>query len=169
MKYFFDTEFIEDGKTIDLISIGIVREDGKDYYAVNYDCDFQRANEWVQGNVLIHLPFKPIELGPGYDQSGNFINTGVWRHRGGIKKDILSFVGKDEKPEFWAYYCSYDWVVLCQLFGTMMDLPKHFPMYCNDLQQLIIQQGIKVEEQQGGQHNALNDAWWVRETHRCIQ
>ena len=24
MKYFFDTEFIEDGRTIDLISIGIV-------------------------------------------------------------------------------------------------------------------------------------------------
>ena len=29
MKIFFDTEFIEDGKTIELLSIGLVREDGK--------------------------------------------------------------------------------------------------------------------------------------------
>jgi hypothetical protein len=29
MKYFYGTEFIEDGKTIDLISIGIVAEDGR--------------------------------------------------------------------------------------------------------------------------------------------
>lgn len=29
MKYWLDTEFIEDGKTIDLVSIGIVSEDGR--------------------------------------------------------------------------------------------------------------------------------------------
>ena len=29
MKYWLDTEFMEDGKTIDLLSIGIVREDGR--------------------------------------------------------------------------------------------------------------------------------------------
>jgi len=28
MKIWFDTEFYEDGRTIDLISIGLVREDG---------------------------------------------------------------------------------------------------------------------------------------------
>jgi hypothetical protein len=27
MKYWFDTEFIEDGNTIDLISIGIISDD----------------------------------------------------------------------------------------------------------------------------------------------
>lgn len=35
MRYFFDTEFYEDGKTIDLVSIGIVAEDGRELYAVN--------------------------------------------------------------------------------------------------------------------------------------
>ena len=33
MKYFYDTEFIDDGHTINLISIGIVAEDGHEYYA----------------------------------------------------------------------------------------------------------------------------------------
>ena len=32
MKIWFDTEFIEDGKTIDLISIGMVRQDSATLY-----------------------------------------------------------------------------------------------------------------------------------------
>jgi len=35
MRYWYDTEFIEDGSTIDLISIGIVAEDGREYYAIS--------------------------------------------------------------------------------------------------------------------------------------
>ena len=58
MKYFFDTEFIEDGKTIDLISIGIVAEDGRELYLLNYDCDHSMASDWVKANVLNYLPEK---------------------------------------------------------------------------------------------------------------
>ena len=39
MKIFFDTEFIEDGKTIDLLSIGAVRDDGETYYAEPAEAD----------------------------------------------------------------------------------------------------------------------------------
>lgn len=52
MRYFLDTEFIENGTTIDLISIGIVCEDGRKYYAVNKECNFAKANNWVLDNVL---------------------------------------------------------------------------------------------------------------------
>lgn len=43
MKYFFDTEFIEDGRTIDLVSIGIVCEDGREYYAVSAEADLRTS------------------------------------------------------------------------------------------------------------------------------
>ena len=56
MKYFLDTEFIEGtqsklfGKTkptIDLISIGIVCEDGREYYAISKDFNLKEAwNRW---------------------------------------------------------------------------------------------------------------------------
>ena len=56
MKYFFDTEFLEGqqkklfGKTkptIDLISIGIVSEDGRSYYAIHKDFNLKEAwNRW---------------------------------------------------------------------------------------------------------------------------
>jgi uncharacterized protein YjfI (DUF2170 family) len=35
VKYFYDTEFIDNGRIIDLISIGVVAEDGREYYAIS--------------------------------------------------------------------------------------------------------------------------------------
>ena len=55
MKYWFDTEFIEDGETIDLMSIGVIAEDGARYYAELEECDLSKASEWVQENVIPHL------------------------------------------------------------------------------------------------------------------
>lgn len=142
MKVFLDTEFIEDGKTIDLISIGMVKEDGSEYYAVSRDYDPEKANDWVKENVLTKLD----------DKGGTLL-----RSRDQIMFEVLDFVGPD--PEFWAYYADYDWVVLCQLFGTMMDLPKGWPMYCRDLQQKIDEGWIKPPEPVNC-HNALDDAKW---------
>ncbi len=51
-RFWFDTEFIEDGRTIDLISIGIVSEDNRKYYAVSSECDPTKASKWVNLNVL---------------------------------------------------------------------------------------------------------------------
>lgn len=41
------------------------------------------------------------------------------------------------QPEFYGYFCDYDWVLFCSLFGTMMDLPPGFPMYMRDLKQTL--------------------------------
>lgn len=145
MKIWFDTEFVEDGKTIDLISIGMVREDGGTYYAENGRCDHGRADPWVVENVLSHLQFGHAVKSPER-----------------IAREIVEFVG--EKPEFWAYFCSYDWVVLCQLFGRTIDLPKGWPMWCRDLKQEAIRLGITdLPAQIGSEHHALADALWLRE------
>ena len=144
-RIWFDTEFIEDGRTIDLLSIGAVREDGATYYAEPAETDRSRASKWVQDNVLPHL-------------------TGPIKPRAEIAADLVAFAGK--KPQWWAYYADYDWVALCQLFGTMMDLPDGWPMYCRDLKQLADEQGnpdLKVVAYQGVEHNALTDAIWARD------
>lgn len=41
------------------------------------------------------------------------------------------------QPEFYGYFCDYDWVLFCSMFGTMMDLPPGFPMYMRDLKQTM--------------------------------
>ena len=144
MRVYFDTEFIEDGRTIDLISIGLVREDGATYYAESAEADLSRASDWVRENVF-----------PSLDGHGS-------KMRAVIADEIRAFVGPD--PEFWAYYADYDWVVLCQLYGRMIDLPDGWPMYCRDLKQLADEEGMPIK-QEGSVHNALGDAQWVRDTH----
>ncbi|MCK1445448.1 3'-5' exoribonuclease [Bradyrhizobium sp. 48] len=145
MKIWFDTEFIEDGKTIDLISIGMVSEDGNTFYAENSECDRDRASPWVKENVFPHL------------RGGSFL----WNRRD-MAEYIVAFAGK--KPEFWAYYADYDWVVLCQLFGTMMELPEGWPMYCRDVKQFCDDLGNpKLPAQASQEHAALADAIWTKE------
>lgn len=147
MRYWFDTEFIEDGKTIDLISIGIVSEDGREFYAESNECDLSKASPWVKENVIQHLIH-------GHDGL-------VHMSRKAIANAVASFCG--ERPEIWAYYADYDWVAMCQLFGTMMDLPKKWPMYCRDVKQLCDALGNpKLPEQGKGEHNALADARWTK-------
>lgn len=150
MKIWFDTEFIEDGKTIDLISIGMVREDGATYYAHSAEYDASKASQWVRENVLPHVADVPP----------------IRRYM--IANDILAFAG--EKPEFWAYYADYDWVALCQLYGTMMDLPEGWPMYCRDVKQLCDQLGNpKLPKQSTAEHDALADAKWTRDTYEFLR
>src|SRR4051794_9731980 len=59
-RYFYDTEFIEDGSTIDLISIGLVADDGREYYAAQQQTRKQwkrlHKHDWLRENVLIGLP-----------------------------------------------------------------------------------------------------------------
>lgn len=176
MRYWLDTEFIEDGKTIDLISIGIVAEDGREYYAVNRECDFHAASKWVLENVLNPMGLDregwidmPWEMSPRVQQE--FL---ACKPRKVIARDVALFLGckdsekfryelKDEvdSPEIWAYYADYDWVVFCQLFGTMMELPKGFPMYCRDIKQECDRLGNpELPKQEKGTHNALEDARW---------
>lgn len=149
MRVWFDTEFIEDGKTIDPISIGLVREDGAEYYAEFIECDTGRASLWVSQNVMPHLDGTAKVLRPR------------WK----IAKDVVEFCGSC--PEIWAYYADYDWVVMCQLFGRMIDLPSGWPMFCLDVQQMRYldheKAHLDMPPLKGNMHNALDDAQWCKE------
>lgn len=171
MKYWLDTEFIEDGKTIDLISIGIVAEDGREFYAEVADADLSRASDWVKENVLVHLWSRQKDKADANRWSRDGGAGGLLKRRD-IAVDIVLFCDPEQfgKPEFWGYYADYDWVVLCQLFGTMMDLPRGWPMYCRDIKQLCDEKGNpRLPEQGKGEHHALADARWNREAWQFLQ
>lgn len=159
MRYWFDTEFIEDGRTIDLLSIGIVAEDGRELYLCNKEANLSRANAWVKANVFPFLPVRPVGDGVSFEWDADpSVCLAVT-----IRRNILDFIG-DDKPEFWAYYADYDWVAFCQLFGTMMDLPQGWPMYCCDIKQWCDQLGnLALPAQEGDEHHALADARWNRQ------
>lgn len=145
VRYFYDTEFIEDGRTIDLVSIGIVAEDGREYYAVSTDFDAAKANQWVRDNVLSQLP-NP--------------NDRVWRSNATIRREILEFMTVDKRrPELWAWVGAYDHVVLAQLYGDMSGMPKTLPRYTRELKQYWEMAGRPaLPAAPTGVHDALVDA-----------
>ena len=141
-RIFFDTEFIDDGATIDLISIALVKENGEHLYRISADFDETHASEWIKAHVLPHLKRE--------DRYARDL----------IADEIQRFCGNS--PEFWGYYCDYDWVAMCQLYGTMMQLPKGWPMYCHDLRQALDARGLqKIKQADNAPHIALSDALWI--------
>lgn len=172
VRIFYDTEFLEDGRTIDLISIGMVvceyrpdrhqYEVAADFYAVNRDAPWDRiaAHPWLRGNVLPSLP--------GSWQDGGSTDESIWRPDESDQSvhplaDIAPQVeavitAGGEDVELWAWYGAYDHVALCQLWGAMIDKPKGVPMHTNDLKQEANRQGVTLPDQPSGEHNALEDA-----------
>jgi hypothetical protein len=158
MRYFLDTEFYEDGVTIDLISLGMVCEDGRALYVVNQDANLSRVSTWVRANVLPQLPV---------------YGDPSWMTRAAMRDEITNFMHPEKhptNPQVWAYYADYDWVVFCQIFGTMMGLPKWMPKFCLDLKQLAVEKGNPtLPKQKSEEHHALGDARWNRDVYEMLK
>ncbi len=150
MKDFIDTEFIDQPYTIDMISIGLVAEDGREYYAESNEVDWSRANNWTLQHVKPQL-------------------DGVGMEREKIGYAIRRFTEVDEAPQFWGYFPAHDWVAFCWLFGGMSELPFDFPQHCLDLRQWAVQLGDpELPHQVGARHHALADARWTRDVWRFL-
>lgn len=152
VRYFIDSEFLEDGVTIMPISLAVVALDGRELY-VEFAFDEEKVNTFhdpfVRNHVLPHLERKEaISLAEGARRFEAFVKSAA----------------SQGDPEFWGYYAGYDWVLLCRLFGRMIDLPAWMPKYCMDLQQwwkqLGCHEGLKPPKPKDA-HNALADARWM--------
>ena len=204
-KFFVDTEFIEDGHTIELISVGVVTASGEELYLINSDCDLSRAGDWVKRNVIPHLPkqawelvrdpwyfdlpyhkdggrcyhLSPVSCGRAHVGLPSHPDAEVvpkpklpWATKKDLRSHLCAFVQKHTPrgtvPEFWGLYPSYDWVVICQLFGTMTCLPSGWPHHIMDLKQLSAMTGTPIPPHEGKKHDALEDARAVRKSYQCM-
>jgi|DEB0MinimDraft_6_1074348.scaffolds.fasta_scaffold20035_2 hypothetical protein len=156
MRYYLDTEFYETPGSIELISLGMVSEDGRElYFETPESRKLSQQTPWLFDNVLPHLKAK-------YDvERANDVEQ---------KKLILDFIGDDKSPEFYGYYADYDWVVFCWIFGRMIDLPEHFPMYCIDLKQILDAAELRIPDSMKpvSTHDALEDARYHKRIHDWI-
>jgi hypothetical protein len=167
MKYFYDLEFLDDGNTIELISLGMVREDGKSFYGIAVDADWYTIAEhdWLMENVVPQLLPTAYQLIPKNEKYPRpeevdhpAVMTTEW-----IKSNILDLIGNDPYVELWADYGAYDHVCLMQLWGPMVSKPKALPMWTHDLRQEWERHGRPpMPQQPDGRHNALADAEWVK-------
>ena len=180
-KFFMDCEFIEGftkpliGKSrhyIDLISIAIVSDDGREYYAVSKEYDYNKADSWVKQNVILPI-YKAQNPSIKEQFSEKRFHKIVGKSLETIKKEILQFIGKG-RPDFYGYFCDYDWVLFCSIFGRMVDLPGNFSMFCRDIHQMRLDAELSDVWKAAnapdpkGEHNALIDARWNRDLYYKI-
>jgi hypothetical protein len=149
-RYFVDCEFIEDGQTIELVSIGVVDETEREFYAVSTEFDPDRAIDWVRRHVLDKLP-SPADR--------------AWRSRERIRDDLYAYLtaplrdGSADRIELWAWLAAYDHVVLAQLWGAMPALPREIPRFTHELRQRWEDLGCPELPAHGSdRHDALADA-----------
>ncbi|AZA13966.1 polyadenylate-specific 3'-exoribonuclease AS [Corynebacterium choanae] len=150
MRYFYDTEFLDNGTTLELVSIGIVAEDGREYYACSTDFHPGDANQWVRTHVLSQLPSPASPL---------------WKPRRLIAEEVAEFLlahhptTQADNPQLWAWVGGYDHVVYAQLFGSMADMPARLPRFTHELKQYWEFAGRPwIPTMSQGQHDALEDA-----------
>ena len=146
MRFFYDTEFIDNGRIIDLISIGVVAEDGREFYAISTEFDPESAGKWVRTNVLPKLPSPSSQL---------------WQSRRQIRENLEEFlrIDGDEPIELWAWVAAYDHVALCQLWGPMTSLPPQIPRFTRELRQFWEDRGCpRMPPRPHDTHDALVDA-----------
>jgi 3' exoribonuclease, RNase T-like len=189
---FIDTEFIETGRDspVRLLSIGMVDEQGVSYYAEAHETAWCHAGEWVRKNVLpqlhqpdphckVHGKLRKIEEWVGGDDSPGctcFAVRGPRRTFKEMQREIAGYIGNYKstgvKSRFWGYFADYDWVVFCQIFGTMSELPEWSPYYCFDLKQAAEHLGLHksdLPKQDSKEHNALNDAQWNLKVYQFLK
>jgi hypothetical protein len=130
----------------------LVKASGETYYAISSEFDVTKANEWLQANIIAHLE--------------NYITR---KPLSQIGIEIVNFIGY-QKAEFWAFFGTFDWFLVMDLYGGFEYLPYNFPMYCGELKQEI--ERLNFPENlfpvQVNQHQALSDAKWNKALHEKL-
>ena len=174
MKIFFDTEFTGLHKNTTLISIGLVDENGRTFYAEFSDYDRSQCDNWIKDNVIYNLKFiKSAQL-------EYFVNIheNSWEAYGDkeyIKLVLTDWLSTYEDVQLVSDCCHYDMVLFIDIFGGAFDIPSNVNPVCHDINQdiakhfkisereafdlsredIIEHWNIKIE---GDKHNSLYDA-----------
>lgn len=175
MELFFDCEFTGLHKDTTLVSIGIVAENGKKFYAEFSDYDESQCDDWIKENVLKHTILAGNDtLAARLGEDSN--TTVVLGSKADIRYEFGEWLKQFDEVQFVSDVCHYDMVLLIDIFGTAFGLPGNVSAACHDINQDISKHyGISEREAfdksredivselceqqiEGEKHNALYDA-----------
>lgn len=165
MKVFFDCEFTGLHQNTTLVSIGLVAEDGRSFYAELEDYDRSQVDEWIQENVIDNL----ILASPPRNLPADACYLG---NREIVRLALTDWLSRFEVVEMWGDCLAYDWVLFCELFGGAFNIPKNVYYIPFDLATILrirmqfdssFDPDTNREELAGlpsnkNKHNALHDA-----------
>jgi len=166
-KIFFDCEFTGLHQKTTLISIGLVSECGKKFYAELTDYDKSQIDDWLQQNVIEKLTLSERE---------NCADSNDWKlisDTKSVKEALTVWLSQFEQVEMWSDCLSYDWVLFCELWGHASNIPKNiyyipfdictlFKERCIDPDINREEYGLVVAHSNLSKHNALWDATVIK-------
>lgn len=162
MKVFFDTEFTGLHQNTTLISIGLVSEDGKTFYAEFTDYDKKQIDEWLQTNVINNLA---RSLGELYYMA----DSTAYGKKHEVVRELEKWLKQWDSVEIWSDCLSYDWVLFNQLWGHAFKIPKNIYYIPFDICTLMKIKGVDPDISReeyvgttGAKHNALHDALVIK-------
>lgn len=183
MKIFLDSEFTGLHKDTTLISIGLIAEDTRSFYAEFDDYDKSQVDEWIEDNVIENL-FK--DKNDGYKPA----DVVVYGNKDEISKALNEWLDDfDDTIEWVSDVSHYDFVLLIDLLvGDALKLPKYISAVCHDINQDIAEYcGIseidafdysreeflldkfgRVMVIEGRKHNAIYDALVIMQIYYSI-
>ncbi len=142
-KLFLDTEFTGLHKNTTMISIGIVSECGKTFYAEFLDYDKEQVlNEpWLQDNVisrtkwLRHVNHSSVSDDLHYLKSEMAVETCAISSI--IRDRLTKWLSQFDEVEVWADTLAYDWVLFCDIWGHAFNIPSNIDYIPLDLSVLF--------------------------------
>ena len=158
-KIFFDTEFTGLHQKTTLISIGLVSECGKTFYAELTDYDKSQIDDWLRENVIENLTNQlMLKCSFEYCENGNSVrglsdtktlkfHLTKWLEQFSCKFDTdkdgnCQYHKECPKVEMWSDCLAYDWVLFNNIFGGAFDIPKNVYYIPFDICTLFKAKGI---------------------------
>lgn len=170
MRIFFDTEFTGLHQNTTLISIGLVAENGREFYAEFTDYDKSQIDGWLQENIIDKLIYKSNEENENWAYTDG-AHTGRLGDKNYIVQELEKWLDSFVEPvEMWSDCLAYDWVLFCQLWGGALNVPKWIYYIPFDICTLFKIKGINPDinreeflgqdwvVEEGSKHNVLWDA-----------
>lgn len=178
MKIFFDTEFTGLHKDTTLISIGLISEDSRTFYAELSDYEWSQCDDWIKDNVIENLHRRKLN---------KYLPNYHYGDQGAIRVSLENWFKQFPTVELVSDVCHYDMVLLIDLFGSAFHLPKNVCAACYDINQdiaryynislseafdksreEILYEKYKENSVLGDKHNALYDAKVIREIYQIV-
>ena len=145
---FFDAEFTGLRKNTTLISLGIVADNEKKFYAEFTDYDESQCDEWIKENVIKHLYLNDIkDNNERIVASNNHTGKKSWLQEVEnatfvlgeswfIAQYLRMWLFQFDSIQFVSDVCHYDFVLLIDLLTggkTALDLPDNISAVCHDI------------------------------------
>jgi hypothetical protein len=192
-KLFIDLEFTGLHQATTPISLGIVSECGKTFYAEFTDYDRTQLNDWLEENIIpntwvaVHEPITSMGEVVG---DSRWADVHVFGSSDYIKPFLEKWLSQFDKIVIWSDCLAYDWVLFNQIWGHAFSIPENIYYIAMDICTVFemnnIDPDISREEYceienfteektkvlyndfKSVKHNALWDAFIIRECYNKL-